>query len=133
MKALAFSFMKLVVADLAAAERFYSDVFGLEVTHRHTSNEHEYGQSESMLALPGQPGSIPLILTQYLRLPTPPAGAAWTGFTVADIEATTAAIEAAGGRIVVPIHGSSSHPVKAAVARDPEGHMIEVVQILTKA
>jgi len=131
MKALAFSFMKLVVADLAAAERFYGDVFGLVVSHRHSSDEHEYGQEESMLSIPGQHGGVPLILTRYFRRRPPAAGAAWTGFTVPDLDATVAAIEAAGGTIEVPIHTSSSHPVRAVVASDPDGHMIEVIQMLT--
>ena len=63
----------------------------------------------------------------------PAAGAAWTGFTVADLDATVAALERAGGRIEVPIHTSSSHPVRAVVARDPEGHMIEVIQMTDPA
>ena len=130
MTALAFSFMKLVVADLAAAERFYCGVFGLEVGHRVSSSDHAYGQEESMLFVPGQTGAIPLILTHYLRLAAPPAGAAWTGFTVSDIAATSAAIEQAGGTIEVPVHSSDAHPLKALVAKDPEGHMIEVIQML---
>jgi catechol 2,3-dioxygenase-like lactoylglutathione lyase family enzyme len=130
MSASEFSFMKLVVADLAAAERFYCDVFGLEVSHRHASDEHAYGQEESILSGAGRQGSIPLILTRYLRRPPPATGAAWTGFSVADIEATATAIENAGGRIDVPIHSAPSHPVKALVARDPEGHMIEVIEIV---
>ena len=124
----AFSFIKLVVADLEAAEHFYCGVFGLEVRHRHASDEHAYAQRESMLFLPGQ--SIPFILTHYERLATPPAGAAWVGFTVADIEATLAALEQAGGTIRVPVHVSASHPVKAAIAADPDGHLIEVIQML---
>lgn len=48
---------------------------------------------------------------------------------VADL-ATARAIEDAGGGIEVPIHTAPSHPVKALVARDPEGHMIEVIQML---
>jgi catechol 2,3-dioxygenase-like lactoylglutathione lyase family enzyme len=133
MKASAFSFMKLVVADLAAAERFYCEVFGLEVSHRHRSDEHAYGQEESMLFAPDRSTAIPFILTRYLRQPNPVAGAAWTGFSVEDLEATVAAIERAGGRIEVPIHAASSHPVRAVVARDPEGHMIEVIQVMDAA
>jgi catechol 2,3-dioxygenase-like lactoylglutathione lyase family enzyme len=129
-KPAAFSFMKLVVADLAAAERFYCEVFGLAAGRRHRSDEHAFGQEESMLFARERPGAVPLILTRYLRQPMPGAGAAWTGFTVDDLEATVAAIERAGGRIEVPIHRSSSHPVRAVVARDPEGHMIEVVQMI---
>lgn len=130
MSAAEFSFAKLVVGDLAAAERFYGEVFGLEVAHRHTADEHAYAQQESILSSPDRPGAVPLILTRYLRRPAPAAGAAWAGFSVADIEATAKAIEAAGGRIEVPIHSAPSHPVKALVARDLDGHMIEVIQMV---
>jgi predicted enzyme related to lactoylglutathione lyase len=125
-----FSFVKLVVRDLAGAERFYCEVFGLAVKHRHAADEHAYAQEESILSAASGQASMPLILTRYLRSPAPAAGAAWTGFRVEDIEATGRAIEARGGRIEVPIHSSSSHPVRALVARDPEGHMIEVVQVI---
>jgi predicted enzyme related to lactoylglutathione lyase len=70
-----------------------------------------------------------LILTRYLHRPCPTPGSAWTGFVVADIEATLAALERAGGRIEVPIHAPDTHSVKAALASDPEGHMIEIIQM----
>jgi catechol 2,3-dioxygenase-like lactoylglutathione lyase family enzyme len=130
MEALAFSFMKLVVTDLERAERFYCDVFGMTVAHRHKSGEHAFAQEESVLSLPDDKSKIPLILTHYLTQPTPAGGSAWTGFTVSDVEATAVAIEGAGGKIEVPVHQSVSHPVKAAIARDPDGHMIELIQIL---
>lgn len=125
-----FSFVKLVVADLDRAETFYSAVFAMEVKHRHNSDEHDFGQKEAVLGPSGASGSLPLILTTYLRRPCPLAGSAWTGFVVDDIEATVLALERAGGRVEVPIHRSHSPTVKAAVASDPDGHMIEIIQMI---
>lgn len=133
MPSAAFTFTKLVVTDLARAERFYRDVFGLEVTHRHASDDHAFGQEEAMLAAPGGAGSHTLIVTRYLRQPCPAAGSAWTGFVVADIEATLAALEQAGGTVLVPVHSPDTHPVKAAVASDPEGHMIEIIEMIAQS
>jgi predicted enzyme related to lactoylglutathione lyase len=129
MAAATFSFVKLVVRDLEAAERFYGTVFGLEVDHRHRSGDHEYAQQESILRATGRENPVPLILAQYLQAPIPPGGSAWTGFVVADIEASAVALEKAGGTIEVAIHSPSSHPVKALIGRDPDGHMIEVIEI----
>lgn len=127
----AFTFAKLVVADLARAEAFYAEVFGMQVRHRHTSDDHAYGQEEAILVHPEREGATTsLILTRYLRRPAPLAGAAWVGFVVPDVVATAALIEAAGGSIEVPAHVPDSHPVKALVATDPDGHVIEVIELL---
>jgi len=126
----AFTFAKLVVSDLARAEAFYSTVFGLQVRHRHASDEHAYGQEESILFHPDREGTTSLVLTRYLRRPTPPAGSAWVGFVVPDIAETAALLEQAGGTVEVPIHAPDSHPVKALVATDPDGHVIEVIEML---
>jgi len=126
----AFTFAKLVVADLARAEAFYAAAFGLQVRHRHSSDEHAYGQEESILFHPDREGTTALILTRYLRRPAPPAGGAWVGFVVPDIDSTAALIEATGGAVEVPVHAPDSHPVRALVATDPDGHVIEVIELL---
>jgi len=127
----AFTFAKLVVSDLARAEAFYAKVFGMQVRHRHASDEHAYGQEESILFHPEREGATTsLILTRYLRRPPPPAGAAWAGFVVPDVAATALRIAAAGGKVEVPAHVPGSHPVKALVATDPDGHVIEVIELL---
>lgn len=133
MTAFSFAFTKLVVHDLALAEQFYGEVFGMKRTGYVTAENHAYALEEAILSLGEEPGAHTLILTRYLQRPPPPAGAAWTGFVVADIEASLDAVRRAGGTIEVPPHENADHGVIAAIVADPEGHPIEVIQILTKA
>jgi catechol 2,3-dioxygenase-like lactoylglutathione lyase family enzyme len=126
MTALSFGFTKIVVADLARAEEFYTQVFGLKPMHRVTAEDHAYPLEEIILSL--SPEGHKLLLVRYLTRPCPPAGAAWIGFTVADMATALNAVEASGGRIEVPPHDNSEHGVIAAIAADPDGHLIEVIQ-----
>jgi lactoylglutathione lyase len=128
-QALAFSFTKLVVSDLERSERFYCDSFGMTVTRRVTSTDHEFALTEAILSLPGGSGSHVLVLTRYLSRAAPPPGAAWTGFVVSDIAGTMVMIEKAGGRVAVATHDSPDHKFLAALVADPEGHMIELIQL----
>ena len=132
MDTLAFSFTKLVVGDLEASEGFYRDVFGMKPLHRVTTREHRYALEEVILSLDGEPSAHALILTRYLVRPCPAAGAAWTGFVVTDIDATIARLEKKGGRIEVPVHDNEEHGVRAAIASDPEGHLIELIQMVAR-
>lgn len=125
-----FAFTKLVVKDIAAAERFYCGVFGMKVLSRVGTHDHKYALEETILSPAGAADAHRLIVTRYLERPCPPAGSAWTGFVVADIEAALAAVVCAGGKIEVPVHRNSEHGVLAAIAADPDGHLIEIVQML---
>jgi catechol 2,3-dioxygenase-like lactoylglutathione lyase family enzyme len=130
MTALAFGFTKLVTNDLETSERFYCDVFGMKRVHRVSSDAHQYALDESILTLSGASDGHALVITQYRRRPGPPPGALWTGFTVPDIEQTLRELEWAGGRIEVPVHENSEPRVKAAIAADPDGHLIEIIQLV---
>lgn len=130
MSALAFGFTKLVVEDLAGVERFYAEVFGMRPVHRVSSDEHKYALDEVVLSLPGASEAHALLIVRYRKLPCPAAGGAWTGFVVADIGATLAAVEACGGTVEVPVHRNEEHRTLAAIAMDPAGHLIELVQML---
>lgn len=130
MPALAFPFTKLVVADLERSERFYAAVFGMKRMHSVVADEHQYALEETMLSLTGDSSAHLLILVRYLRRPTVPAGSAWTGFRVADIDETVALLQANGGRVEVPVHDNAEFNTRAAIAADPDGHLIEIVQIM---
>ena len=130
MTALAFSFTKLVVADLERAERFYSEAFGMQALHRVRSEEHAYPLEEAIMALGEGLEQHRLMLVHYLTRPCPPSGAVWTGFVVADIAATLEALTRCGGRLEVAAHANQEHGVLAVLAADPDGHMIEVIQML---
>ena len=131
MSTLSFGFTKLVVEDLETAVRFYGEVFGMIPRHRVTSDEHAFALDEVILSLGDAPGQHALILVRYRQRPCPPAGAAWTGFAVADLAATLAAVEQCGGSVEVPVHANAEHGVLAAIASDGQGHLIEIVQPLS--
>ncbi len=133
MTALAFGFTKLIVEDLDTIEDFYCKVFGMQCVRRVTADEHEYALEEAILSLGGAANSHALIITRYLHRPCPPAGAAWTGFTVSDIAATLVDAARAGGSITVPPHDNPDYGVRAAIVADPEGHLIEIIQMMTAA
>lgn len=124
------AFTKLVVQDLARSERFYREVFGLKPFRRLTDNAHAFALEEVMLSTGGEAGGHVLVLTRYLKRPCPPAGAAWTGFIVADLDSTVSATERCEGKVAVAIHENVEHGVRAALLEDPEGHMIEAIQHL---
>lgn len=126
-----FSFTKLVVSSLVRSEHFYGRVFGMKPVDRVSSDEHAYALEEVMMSLSGLRDAHLLILTEYLRLPAPPGGSAWTGFVVDDLAEALAAIKSEGGEIAVQPHDTPSHGVRAAVAQDPDGHLIELIQILS--
>lgn len=128
MAALAFGFTKLVVDDLEAVVRFYTQVFGMTERHRVSSDEHLYALDEAMLSL-GESGPS-LVIVKYKSRPTPPSGAAWTGFVVPDLAACLSDVERLGGAIEVPAHDNAEHRVTAAIAADPAGHLIEIVQMM---
>lgn len=126
---MAFLFTKLVVSDLERVATFYSAVFAMQPMHRVASDEHKYALEEIVLSSGAAPGAHRLLIVRYRDLPCPPAGSCWTGFMVADIEATLAAAIDAGGKIEVPAHDNDDHGVRAAILSDPAGHLIEVVQL----
>jgi predicted enzyme related to lactoylglutathione lyase len=72
-----------------------------------------------------------LILSQFLEVQAPPLPAYprefWMAFRVADVDATIAAVEAAGGSVLRAGQDRSEHRVRAAVVADAEGHVIELV------
>ena len=129
MNALAFSFTKLVVSDLDAAAKFYGEAIGLKEVSRHTASASEFAQDEVIMSVSGSNDGAMLLLVKYLKKPAPPTGGAWTGFIVDDLDARVAAALAAGGSELVPIFHQAENNLSAAIIADPEGHVIELVQM----
>lgn len=131
MTALAFSFTKIIVKDLAAAERFYTELFGLEVVAHLNLGEGEELLNEVVLKTAGaQPPAANLILVNFPNRPCPAAGEAATGFVVDDIDATLEKAAATGGTIEVPATDVPEHGLRAAYLLDPQGHRVELLQML---
>ncbi|QGP81111.1 VOC family protein [Sphingobium sp. CAP-1] len=132
MGARAFSFTKIVVADLDRAVSFYRDAIGLKLLSRFVAAGGDYAQEEAVMAARGRRDGPLLMLIRYLERPVPPPGAAWTGFAVDDLRATIDRVRKAGGKVVVPTHDLPQYAIRVAVVADPHGHLIELTTPLDK-
>jgi catechol 2,3-dioxygenase-like lactoylglutathione lyase family enzyme len=121
---------KLVVRDVAAAESFYH-ALGLKLVNRNLGGEGDVRQQQSWMSVSGDAASHMLILSQFVEVPAPALPAypreVWLAFNVADVDATCAAAERAGGSVIRPGEDRREHGVRAAVIGDMEGHIIEIV------
>jgi len=121
---------KLVVGDLARAERFYA-AMGLKVVSRNLGGEDEVRQDQCWMSETGDMQSCTLILTHFTELPPPPRpvypGETWLVFTVEDVDATIARVKQEGGSVLRAGQNRPEHHVRAAVVADHEGHTIELV------
>lgn len=121
---------KVIVRDLAAAERFYRAI-GLQFVSHNTGGEGEVSQKQSWLSVTGDAASHMLILSEFQEVPAPALPEYprefWLAFNVADVDETLGEVEAAGGRVRRPGEDRPEHGVRAAVLEDNEGHVIEIV------
>ena len=124
----AYAFTKIIVADLAAMERFYVEVLGLSVRTRIAVDKPGYAIRETVLVI-GESETL-LNLVQYLDRPCPLPGEAVVGLTVDDMDAVIAAATNASGSVITPPVDIPDHQLKVAYIADPEGHLLELLQPL---
>jgi len=124
-----FSFSKLLVKDLEKTAAFYRDVCGLVEQMRYDSAINGRAISE-ITFMPTYPGGGSLTLLTFLDAPVPVRGELILGFTTADLDAFVARVEQGGGRVTDPIRTIAEHNLRVAFVEDPEGHLLEVVQLL---
>jgi len=121
---------KLVVGDVAAAERFYRTL-GLQLVSRNLGGEDVVRQEQCWLSATGDASAHILILSRFVELPPPPRptypGEVWLTFMVSDVDAVCEAAQANGGAVFRAPQDRPEHSVRAAVVSDPEGHFIELV------
>jgi predicted enzyme related to lactoylglutathione lyase len=122
-----YAFTKIMVADLAAMERFYCGALGLTVQARISEDRPGHAMHETVLVV-GKGGGTLLNLVQLLDKPCAPPGEAVVGLTVTDIDALISATVDAGGTLVTPVTEVPAHNLKVAYVSDPEGHMLELLQ-----
>jgi methylmalonyl-CoA/ethylmalonyl-CoA epimerase len=126
----------VAVPDLDAALRFYADTFGMRCVHEETNQEQ--GVREAMLAV-GTDGAGPRL--QLLAPATPDSaiakfldrhgpGLQQLAYTVADIEATSAALRARGVRLLYdePRRGTAGSRINFVHPRDAGGVLVELVE-----
>ena len=124
-----FGFTKLVVVDLEAAASFYKAVFGVEEQHRVHSAIGGRAIEEIICAADG-PAAATLVLLRFTDQSTPSSSELILGFITDDIDALFGRALAAGGAVVQAVEVQAEHGVKVGFVTDPEGHLIEVVEML---
>jgi predicted enzyme related to lactoylglutathione lyase len=124
-----FSFAKLVVSDLDAAQRFYETVTG--VSNPQEIRSKLAGRPLRELIYNDAAGRPLLILFSYEDDQPAGKGDMFLGFATPDIAGFIDRALANGGALLDPVHvsGASGSSVQVAVLGDPEGHWIEVVQV----
>ena len=126
----------VAVADLDEALKFYADTFGMHCVHEETNQEQ--GVREAMLAV-GADGAGPRL--QLLAPATPESaiakfldrhgpGLQQLAYTVADVEATSAALRARGLRLLYdePRRGTAGSRINFVHPKDAGGVLVELVE-----
>ncbi|HEX4507715.1 MAG TPA: VOC family protein [Alphaproteobacteria bacterium] len=124
-----FSCTKLIVADLESAHAFYTSVFGLQEMAR-VDAAIEGRPIREIMFHPTAPGGSTFVLLTYPDTQKPSLSEAITLFIMPDLAALPEKVRAAGGRITDEARDMPEHGVRVAFARDNEGHLIEIVQML---
>jgi predicted enzyme related to lactoylglutathione lyase len=126
----AFAFTKLVVHDLEKMAAFYCAAYGLAQVGRVRERIGDEPIDEIMLGAGAvAPGAL-ILLRFPERAPAPPGSEVLLGFTTDDLPALLDRVCAAGGAVHAPIRRIPEMNLHVAFARDPEGHVAELVQLL---
>jgi len=122
-----FAFTKVHVTNLSKQTAFYCSVFGLTEKARLTVGTGADAFEEVILKT-GRSDDSALVLLRYLKRDNPAPEGLILGFNVPDLHATVRQVTKHGGFIAEPAKEMAEHGVLVAFAKDPEGHLIEIVQ-----
>lgn len=125
-----FGFTKLLVADLEKTATFYKSVCGLTELARVEASIDGRTIHEIMFNATGE-GAATFVLLKFEGTQSPSSDEVILGFQTADLEAFVERTKAAGGKVVEDISEKPEHGVRVAFVTDVEGHLIEVVQLLS--
>jgi catechol 2,3-dioxygenase-like lactoylglutathione lyase family enzyme len=120
---------KLIVGDLERSAAFYREVCGLTEERRVSETIGGRAMCEIILASPA-PDAARLVLFAFLDAPKPAGGEVILVFVTTDAQAFVERAARAGGSVMHPLETMPQHAAKVAFVRDPEGHLIEVLQRL---
>ena len=124
-----FAFTKLVVADLDASAAFYAGVFGLREQYR-VKDDIGGRSMQEILFEPTAPGGATFVLLHFDDPPEPPVGSVLGGFVTDEIDDVFARAVATGATVVDPVHDAPEHGVRVGFLADPDGHLLEVCELL---
>ena len=127
-----FAFSKLIVHDLEKMAAFYRDVYGLHALNR-VRGQSIGGEEIDEIMVSSDPKAAygSLVLLKYLGRGPSPNGELILGFTTGDLPGLLERVRAAGGGVHAAIQEIPEMKLRVAFATDPEGHLAELVQMLT--
>lgn len=123
-----FGFTKLLVQDLEKSAQFYADVCGLTELARVDAVIAGRPICEIMFNTTGS-GAAMFVLLKFMDDEGSTGKDVILGFQTDDVAAFVQRAVDAGGKIVDPVQDNPAHGVKVGFVSDPEGHLIEVVQV----
>lgn len=129
--ALSLSFTKAIVADLQAMAVFYKSVFGLKEVMRVQDAIAGQKIDEIILSETGEmmPGSS-FVLLKFVDQEPPKTSDSILGFITPDLDDLLRRVRAAGGTVTQDARTMVEHGIRVGFARDPEGRLLELVQML---
>lgn len=123
-----YMFAKTFVADLEKMAAFYEAVLGLIPLQRHQDLMLGRPISEIMYQA-SYSGGPAFTMISYTDGNPPPPGEAVQGFVSTDLPATCDRARAHGGTVPEPIKEIPEYGIKVAFILDPEGHILEVIEM----
>ena len=123
-------FTKLICRDEEAMAAYSRAVYGLGVVQRVAGESDGQPFREVILAPGGAWTKGTLVMFNFTAREAPRDQQVILGFTVDDLDALVARIEANGGKLVGPIREETDHGVRVVFSVDPEGALCENVQML---
>lgn len=126
-----FGFTKLIVHDLEKQAAFYRDVYGLHGVQRVQAEIGSEAIDEIMLSSDPKAAFGSLVLLKFVGRPAAQQGEGILGFITDDLPALLDRVRAAGGGVHAPIKEMPEHKLRVAFATDPEGHLAEIVQLVS--
>lgn len=125
-----FGFTKLVVGDLEKMKAFYMNAYDLKQFDRVQADIGIDPIDEIMLGRDSGFGPGSLVLLRFTELAPPRPGAVILGFITDDLQALLDRVVAHGGRVHAAIKDIPEMKVRVAFAKDPEGNLAELVQMI---
>lgn len=123
-------FSKLICRDEEAMASYYTGVYGLGIVQRVAGISDGEPFREVILAPGGDWHRGTLVMFNFVERAAPRDQQVILGFTVEDLDALVARIEAHGGKLVGPIREETDHGVRVVFSTDPEGALCENVQLV---
>ena len=127
------TFTKLVVDDLDAMRDYYCAVFGLHPGTREQFEDGVGGEPIDEIALVANPGDPfgALSLLKFEARSSTGRDELILGFTTPDLDGLIERVRKHGGTLLGEVKEMPSHGIRVAFARDPEGHLSELVELQT--